>query len=254
METQSKIGGEDGEMETGEKSSKGRITGERLKLEELLHHAAAMETRDRISGELEENPATCREETVHRLVSDIMSKFEAKVGDVAPVLEAEDTRNRKEAVAALSFGFKLQLCSGQIDELRREMCKLLRSFSPENKDVKRTMITFCSEPYVRRIAKLQWIAERISSMLQRMDPDLDSKVKSNIVQLKSESFLSAMEEVEEESSREGVAGEGRRGREVSMETEAKRFAAYRVYWERIWGVHNSFEDQSEHTTHMLHAC
>uniref|UniRef100_M8CCV5 Uncharacterized protein n=1 Tax=Aegilops tauschii TaxID=37682 RepID=M8CCV5_AEGTA len=180
-----------------------------------------------------------------------MSKFEAKVGDVASVLEAEETR--KEAAAALSLGFKLQLCSEQIEELRREMCGLLRSFSPENKDVKRTMIAFCSDPYVRRIAKLQWIAKRIS-MLQQMDPDLDSKVKSNIVQLKSESFLSAMDEVDEECSREGVAGEGRRGQEVSMEMEAKRFAAYRFYWKRLWGVHNSFENQTEHTTHMLHAC
>ncbi|XP_037487541.1 uncharacterized protein LOC119365983 [Triticum dicoccoides] len=241
MEPQSKIRDEDDEMETGGELSTGRSSGE------SLHLAAAVETEWRITGDSDENSVFILEETVHRLVSDIMPEFEAKVGDVASVLEAEETR--KEALAALSFGFRLQLFSEQIDELRHEMCKLLRSFSPENKDIRSTMIKFISEPYLGRICKLQWISERVS-MLQRMDPDFDSKVKSTIIKLKSESFLLAMEELkeeeeeEEESGREGIAGEGRGDQEVSMEMEEKRFASYRRCWERLWGNDRSFEDQT----------
>ncbi|KAI4965028.1 hypothetical protein ZWY2020_057634 [Hordeum vulgare] len=157
-------------------------------------------------------------------------------GDIAIVFEAQ--QNRKEALAVLSFGFRLQLLSKQIDELWREMCKLLRAFSPENKDVMRTMIMFTCEPYLRRICELQWISERIS-MLQRMDSDFDSKVKSMIIELKSESFLSAMEKLKEESRRQGCGDQ-----KVSMEMEEKRFTAYRLYWERTWGNTNSFEAQT----------
>ncbi|KAM3370871.1 hypothetical protein ACQJBY_018303 [Aegilops geniculata] len=237
MEPQSKIRDEDDEMETGGELSTGRSGGE------SLHLAAAVETEWRITGDSDENSVFILEETVHRLVSDIMPEFEAKVGDVASVLEAEETR--KEALAALSFGFRLQLFSEQIDELRHEMCKLLRSFSPENRDIRSTMIKFISEPYLSRICKLQWISERVS-MLQRMDPDFDSKVKSTIIKLKSESFLLAMEELkeEEESGREGITGEGRGDQEVSMEMEEKRFASYRRCWERLWGNDRSFEDQT----------
>ncbi|KAM3390429.1 hypothetical protein ACQJBY_012182 [Aegilops geniculata] len=236
MEPQSKIRDEDDEMETGGELSTGRSGGE------SLHLAAAVETEWRITGDSDENSMFILEETVHGLVSDIMPEFEAKVGDVASVLEAEETR--KEALAALSFGFRLQLFSEQIDELRHEMCKLLISFSPENKDIRSTMIKFISEPYLGRICKLQWISERVS-MLQRMDLDFDSKVKSTIIKLKSESFLLAMEELkEEESGREGIAGEGRGDQEVSMEMEEKRFASYRRCWERLWGNDRSFEDQT----------
>ncbi|XBJ05112.1 hypothetical protein VPH35_023952 [Triticum aestivum] len=239
MEPQSKIRDEDDEMETGGELSTGRSSGE------SLHLAAAVETEWRTTGDSDENSVFILEETVHRLVSDIMPEFEAKVGDVASVLEAEETR--KEALAALSFGFRLQLFSKQIDELRHEMCKLLRSFSPENKDIRSTMIKFISEPYLGRICKLQWISERVS-MLQRMDPDFDSKVKSTIIKLKSESFLLAMEELkeeeEEESGSEGIAGEGRGDQEVSMEMEEKRFDSYRRCWERLWGNDRSFEDQT----------
>ncbi|XBI59240.1 hypothetical protein VPH35_040347 [Triticum aestivum] len=85
-----------------------------------------------------------------------------------------------------------------------------------------------------------------------MDPDFDSKVKSTIIKLKSESFLLAMEELKEEeeeeeeegSGREGIAGEGRGDQEVSMEMEEKRFASYRRCWERLWGNDRSFEDQT----------
>ncbi|KAE8793107.1 hypothetical protein D1007_32317 [Hordeum vulgare] len=232
LEPQSKIGN-GGEMEAGgESSSTGRRGGESLD-----NAAAAVETQGGTTGDSDENSVFCRAEAVHRLVSDIMPEFEAKVGDVASVLEAEETR--KEAVAALSFGFRLHLFSKQIDELRHEMLKLLRSFSPENKDIRRTLIKFISEPYLSRICKLQWISERIS-MLQRMDPDFDSKVKSTIIQLKSESFLLAMEELKEDSGREGVTFAG----EISMEMEEKRFASYRRCWERIWGNERNFEDRT----------
>uniref|UniRef100_A0A453D614 DUF6598 domain-containing protein n=2 Tax=Aegilops tauschii subsp. strangulata TaxID=200361 RepID=A0A453D614_AEGTS len=136
-------------------------------------------------------------------------------------------------VAVLSFGFRLHLFSEQIDELRHEMCSFLRSFSSENKDIRSTMMKFISEPYLSRISKLQLISDRIS-MLQRMDSDFDSKVKSTIIKLKSESFLSAMED------------ELRRaGQEDSMEMEEKRFVAFHLYWERIWGKDgHSFEKQT----------
>uniref|UniRef100_A0A8I6WS39 DUF6598 domain-containing protein n=1 Tax=Hordeum vulgare subsp. vulgare TaxID=112509 RepID=A0A8I6WS39_HORVV len=139
-------------------------------------------------------------------------------------------------MAVLRFGFRLPLFSEQIDELRHEMCNILRSFSPENKEIRSTMKKFISEPYLSRICNLQLISKRIS-MLQQMDPDLDSKVKSMIIKLKSESFLSAMKELENESHREG--------QEESMEMEEKKFAAYRLYWERIWGKDDhSFENQT----------
>ena len=72
-------------------------------------------------------------------------------------------------------------------------------------------------------------------MLQRMDSNFDYKVKSTMIKLKSESFLSAMED------------ELRRaGKEDSVEMEEKRFTAYHLYWERIWGKDgHSFENQSE---------
>lgn len=248
LETQSKIG-DDGEMETRCEESKRRSAAS-LELEDLLHRAAvqtqmwigedaeseelldlaAKETQGRIVGQANNLSS------LPKFISEIMLKFGEVAGDIAMVFEAQQTR--KEALAVLSFGFRLQLLSKQIDELWREMCKLLRSFSPENKDVMRTMIMFTREPYLRCICKLQWISERIS-MLQRMDSDFDSKVKSMIIELKSESFLSAMEKLEEESRREGCGDQ-----KVSMEMEEKRFAAYRLYWERTWGNTNSFEAQT----------
>ena len=71
-------------------------------------------------------------------------------------------------------------------------------------------------------------------MLQRMDSDFDSKVKSTIIKLKLESFLSAMEDELH-----------RAGQEDSVEMEEKRFDSYRRCWERLWGNDRSFEDQSE---------
>lgn len=249
LETQSKIG-DDGEMETRCEESKRRSAAS-LELEDLLHRAAvqtqmwigegaeseelldlaAKETQGRIVGQADNLSS------LPKFTSEVMLKFREVAGDIAMVFEAQQTR--KEALAVLSFGFRLLLLSKQIDELWREMCKLLRSFSPENKDVKRTMIMFTREPYLRCICKLQWISECIS-MLQRMDSDFDSKVKSMIIELKSESFLSAMEKLEEESRREGCGDQ-----KVSMEMEDKRFTAYRLYWERTWGNTNSFEAQSE---------
>jgi hypothetical protein len=72
-----------------------------------------------------------------------------------------------------------------------------------------------------------------------MDPDLDSQVKSRMLELKSESFLSSLKK-EEGSIGTGVSG------------EATAFAAYRLCWERHWGDSYSFEDQSTKTfTHMI---
>ncbi|KAF7007105.1 hypothetical protein CFC21_022072 [Triticum aestivum] len=251
LETQSKIG-DDGEMETRCEESKRRSAAS-LELEDLLHRAAlqtqmwigegaeseelldlaAKETQGRIVGQVHSLSS------LPKFVSEVMLKFGQVAGDISMVLEAQQTR--KEALAVLSFGFRLQLLSKQIDELWREMCTLLRSFSPENKDVMKTMIMFTREPYLRGICKLQLISEHIS-MLQQMDSDFDSKVKSMIVELKSESFLSAMEKLEE-SRREGCGDQ-----KVSMETkkleEEKRFTAYRLYWECTWGNTNSFEDQT----------
>ena len=163
-------------------------------------------------------------------ISEILLKFRNFVGDINSVFEAEQTR--KEAAAVLSLGFRLHFFSKQIHELWQEMCKLQSLFSPENKDVMRTMIVLKNE-YLPRICKLQWIAKRIS-MLQQVDPDFDSKVKLMMIQLKSESFLSTMEEVE----REHIC-------KSSMEEEERRFAAYRMNWGRIWGHDKDFEDQSE---------
>ncbi|KAI5010498.1 uncharacterized protein LOC123430973 [Hordeum vulgare subsp. vulgare] len=248
LETQSKIG-DGGEIEMRCEESKPRSAAS-LELEDLLHRAAvqtqmwigedaeseelldlvARETQGRIVGQADNLSS------LPKFTSEIMSKFREVAGDIAIVFEAQ--QNRKEALAVLSFGFRLQLLSKQIDELWREMCKLLRAFSPENKDVMRTMIMFTCEPYLRRICELQWISERIS-MLQRMDSDFDSKVKSMIIELKSESFLSAMEKLKEESRRQGCGDQ-----KVSMEMEEKRFTAYRLYWERTWGNTNSFEAQT----------
>ncbi|KAI4963277.1 hypothetical protein ZWY2020_015118 [Hordeum vulgare] len=154
------------------------------------------------------------------------------VVDIAKVFE-EKKKIREEAMAVLRFGFRLAAFSEQIDELRHELCNFLRSFSSENKDIRNTMMKFISEPYLSCISKLQLISDRIT-MLQRMDSNFDSKVKTTIIKLKSESFLSAMED------------ELRRaGQEDSMEMEEKRFIAYHLYWERIWGRDgHSFENQT----------
>ncbi|KAF7004246.1 hypothetical protein CFC21_019477 [Triticum aestivum] len=162
-------------------------------------------------------------EKIRRVMPDAF-RIEAKV------FEAEQTR--KEAAAVLTLGFRLQFFSKEIHELWQQMCKLQSLFSPENKDVMRTMIVLKNE-YLPRICKLQWIAKRIS-MLQQVDLDFDSKVKLMMIQLKSESFLSAMEEVE----REHIC-------KSSMEEEERRFAAYRMNWDRIWGHHKNFENQME---------
>jgi hypothetical protein len=179
------------------------------------------------------------EDNIQRLFSDILLKFEDDAGKIASVLEEEKTR--KEAEAVLSFGFRVHLIGLEIDELRREMRGIVREFSPDNKDVMSTLVMFTREPYLHRIAKLQCISNRIS-MLQRMDPDLDSIVKSKMTELKSESFLSALKENEEErSAGEGVTAEDRG--KYSVEMDEKRFAAYRLCWERTWGNGYSFEDQ-----------
>ncbi|XBI95522.1 hypothetical protein VPH35_031969 [Triticum aestivum] len=229
------------EMETGGKSSTGWSSAASLELEELLHRAAIL-TQTRVGDGNAENEELLDLAATERivgqagnplsweLISAIMPEFEAKVGDIASVLQVEETR--KEAVAVLSFGFRLRLFSEQIDELRHEMCNFLRSFSSENKNIRSTMMKFISEPYLSRISKLL-ISDSIS-MLQRMDSDFDSKVKSTIIKLKSESFLSAMEDELH-----------RAGQEDSVEMEEKRFAAYHLYWERIWGKDgHSFEKQS----------
>ncbi|KAM3390449.1 hypothetical protein ACQJBY_012194 [Aegilops geniculata] len=220
LETQSKIG-DDGEMETRREESKRRSAAS-LELEDLLHRAAvqtqmwigqgaeseelldlaAKETQGRIVGQVHNLSS------LPKFVSEVMLKFREVAGDIAMVLEAQQTR--KEALAVLSFGFRLQLLSKQIDELWREMCRLQRSFSPENKDVMKTMIMFTREPYLRGICKLQLISEHIT-----------------------------MEKLEEESRREGCGDQ-----KVSMEMEENRFTAYRLYWECTWGNTNSFEAQT----------
>ena len=154
-----------------------------------------------------------------------MSKYVAQGGDIAPLLEADNTR--KEAEAVLSFGFQLELLGRQIDELWRELRRIVISFSPDNKDVRRTMNMLAREPCLHGVAKLRWISEQIS-MLQRTDPDLDSQVKSTMMKLRTESYLSSIKEL-----RDGVA------------EDEERFAAYRLCWERTWGDDYSFEDQSE---------
>ncbi|XP_044959294.1 uncharacterized protein LOC123410416 [Hordeum vulgare subsp. vulgare] len=197
----------------------------------VLPDLVAKETQETIAGQAG-NPFLC--EPVSKFISGILSKkFDEDVGDVASVLEAE--RTSKEAAAALSFAFRLGLCCKRIDEVWREMREILRSFSAEKKDLVKTMTMFASEPYVRRIAKLKWISARITR-LRRLDPDLDSKVKSTLVRLKSESFLSAMEE-----EREGVAGQDGAKSYAEMD---KSFAAYRLFWERTWGTDYSFENQT----------
>ncbi|XBJ18789.1 hypothetical protein VPH35_009873 [Triticum aestivum] len=147
--------------------------------------AAKEETQETIVGQADN---TFLSESLPKFIIDILSKFQEEVGDVA------------SAAAALGFAFRLELCCKRIDELWREMREILRSFSAEKKDLVKTMTMFTSEPYVHRIAKLKRISERITA-LRRLDPGLDSKVKSKLVRLKSESFLSAME-----GEREGVAG------------------------------------------------
>ncbi|CAM0880919.1 unnamed protein product [Alopecurus aequalis] len=170
------------------------------------------------------------EETVHRLAGVIMSKYEAKVGDIPPILEAEKTR--REAGAVLSFGFEVELFGRQIDQLWCELRGIVSSFSPENKDVRKTMIMLMREPCLHGIAKLRWISEQISR-LQQMDPDLDSEVKSSMMKLKSESYVSSIKE-QERSSDKGVV----------EDKDEKTFAAYRLCWERTWGNGSGFEDQT----------
>ncbi|KAI5016564.1 hypothetical protein ZWY2020_006415 [Hordeum vulgare] len=251
METRGKIG-DGGEMETGGKSSDGSRRAASLELKNLLYRSGIL-TGAEIGGDIEieelfdlfaneaqewivgQADSQLRWETVQELTVQILLKFEEVVGgDIVKVFEEKTIR--EEAMAVLRFGFRLPLFSEQIDELRHEMCDILRSFSPENKDIRSTMKKFISEPYLSRICNLQLISKRIS-MLQQMDPDFDSKVKSMITKFKSESFLSAMKELENESHREG--------QEDSMEMEEKKFAAYRLYWERIWGKDDhSFENQT----------
>ncbi|XP_040254185.3 uncharacterized protein [Aegilops tauschii subsp. strangulata] len=192
--------------------------------------AAKEETQETIVGQAD-NPFLWQSKP--KFIIGILSKIQEDVGDVASVLEAE--RTRKEAAAALSFAFRLELCCKRIDELWREMHEILRSFSAEKKDLVKTMTMFTSEPCVHRIAKLKRISERITT-LRRLDPGLDSKVKSTLVRLKSESFLSAME-----GESEGVAGGD--GAKSSAEMD-KSFAAYRLFWERTWGTDYSFEHQT----------
>ncbi|VAH52825.1 unnamed protein product [Triticum turgidum subsp. durum] len=251
METQSKIG-DGGEMETGGKSSERSRSAASLELKNLLDRAGIL-TGGEIGGDTEieelfdlfaneanewivgQADSQLRWETVQELTVQILLKFEQVVGaDILKVFEEKTIR--EEAMAVLRFGFRLSLFSEQIDELRHEMCNILRSFSPENKDIRSTMKKFISEPYLSRICKLQLISQRIS-MLQQMDPAFDFKVKSTIIKLKSESFLSAMKESENDSPREG--------QEHSMEMEEKKYAAYCLYWERIWGKDgHSFENQT----------
>ncbi|XP_037479628.1 uncharacterized protein LOC119356750 [Triticum dicoccoides] len=247
METQSKIG-DGGEMEAGGKSSKGSRSSASLELENLLHRSGILADGDRGGGAdseelldflametqewiVSQSDSQLRWETVPELTTEILLNFEEVVVDIAKVFE--NKKIREEAMAVLRFGFRLPAFSEQIDELRHEMCNFLRSFSSENKDIRNTMMKFISEPYLSRISKLKLISDRIT-MLQRMDSDFDYKVKSTMIKLKSESFLSAMED------------ELRRaGKEDSVEMEEKRFTAYHLYWERIWGKDgHSFENQT----------
>lgn len=197
----------------------------------VLPDPAAKETQETIVGQAD-NPFLW--ESVPKFIIGILLKFEEDIDDVASVLEAE--RTRKEAVAALSFAFRLELCYKRIDELWHEMRQILRSFSAEKKDLVKTMTMFTSEPYIHRIAKLKRISERITT-LRQLDPDFDSKVKSTLIELKLESFLLAME-----GEREDVAGED--GEKSCAEMD-KSFAAYRLFWEQTCGTDYSFEYQSE---------
>ncbi|KAM3370868.1 hypothetical protein ACQJBY_018300 [Aegilops geniculata] len=247
MGTQSKIG-DGGEMEAGGKSSKGSRSSASLELENLLHRSGiladgergggadseelldflAMETQEWI---VSQSDSQLRWETVPELTTEILLKFEEVVVDIARVFE--NKKIREEAMAVLRFGFRLPAFSEQIDELRHEMCNFLRSFSSENKDIRSTMLKFISEPYLSRISKLKLISDRIT-MLQRMDSDFDYKVKSLMIKLKSESFFSAMEDELCKA-----------GQEDSVEMGEKRFTAYHLYWERIWGKDgHSFENQT----------
>ncbi|XP_048559412.1 uncharacterized protein LOC125539921 [Triticum urartu] len=259
METESKIG-DCREIETLGKSSKGCRSAGYLELENLLHRAriqiaeqigrgfqcrglhdlVAKETQGHVVGQAHSQLPW---DTVPDVTTEILLKFEKVVGDIDKLFQAE--KIRKEAMAVLRFGFRLHLFSEQIVELRHEMSKMLQSFSSVNKDIRSTLLKFISEPYLGRICKLQRISERLS-MLQRMYPDFNTKLKSTIIKLKSESFSSAMEELkqEEESGREGVAAEGHGDQKVSMEMEGKRFASYRRCWECIWGNDRNFEDQT----------
>ncbi|KAI4989925.1 hypothetical protein ZWY2020_038288 [Hordeum vulgare] len=248
IETQSKIG-DGGEMDSGRKSSKGSRGSASIELENLLHRSGILtdgeigggavteELLDFLAKETQEwivnqSDSQLRWETAPELIAEILLKFEEVVVDIAKVFE-EKKKIREEAMAVLRFGFRLPAFSEQIDELRHELCNFLRSFSSENKDIRSTMMKFISEPYLSRISKLQLISDRIT-MLQRMDSDFYSKVKSTIIKLKSETFLSAMED----ELRRG-------GQEDSMEMEEKRFTAYHLYWERIWGRDgHSFENQT----------
>ncbi|KAI4989923.1 hypothetical protein ZWY2020_038286 [Hordeum vulgare] len=248
METPSKIGN-GGEMAIGRMLPKGSRGSASIELENLLHRsgiltdgeigkgAVSEELLDFLAKETQEwivsqSDSQLRWETVPELTTEILLEFEQVVVDIAKVFE-EKKKIREEAMAVLRFGFRLAAFSEQIDELRHELCNFLRSFSSENKDIRNTMMKFISEPYLSRISKLQLISDRIT-MLQRMDSNFDSKVKTTIIKLKSESFLSAMED------------ELRRaGQEDSMEMEEKRFIAYHLYWERIWGRDgHSFENQT----------
>jgi hypothetical protein len=223
------------ELLRGQILTQTRISQDDHERVELLD-PAAVET-----SESDDNSVSSEETTIHRWVTDVFSKYEAEGGDIASLLEADKTR--KEAEAVLSFGFNLHLLGPQIDELRRELRRLVMSFSPENKHVLRTMIMFTREPYLHSIAKLGWISNHIT-MLRGMDPELDSKVKSTMIEMKSKSFLSSLEEVERGN---GEGGAGEDGGEFSVEMDKKRFAAYRLCWERTWGNGYSFEDQSKST-------
>jgi hypothetical protein len=168
------------------------------------------------------------EETIQMLAEGIVRKCEAEGPDLSRMLQLKETR--KEAKVALRFGLDFALFGKYIDELQRELRNIISAFSPENSDVRSSMITLANEPCLHGVAKLRWISELIS-MLRMMDPDLDSQVKSRMLELKSESFLSSLKK-EEGSIGTGVSG------------EATAFAAYRLCWERHWGDSYSFEDQT----------
>uniref|UniRef100_A0ACD5UUN9 Uncharacterized protein n=1 Tax=Avena sativa TaxID=4498 RepID=A0ACD5UUN9_AVESA len=168
------------------------------------------------------------EERINILAGAIMYKYEAQDRDLARMLEVVE--NQKQAEVALKFGFDFELLGKDIHELRRELRRIVSTFSPSNTDVRRIMIMLASEPCLHGAAKLRWISEKIS-MLRRIVLDLDSEVKSRMLKMKSESYLSYLKK-EESSIGKGVAG------------EATAFASYRLCWERHWGNGYSFEDQT----------
>uniref|UniRef100_A0ACD5UGP7 Uncharacterized protein n=1 Tax=Avena sativa TaxID=4498 RepID=A0ACD5UGP7_AVESA len=182
------------------------------------------------------------EERIKILAGAILYKCEAHGCDLARMLEVNEIQ--KQAEVALKFGFDFELLGKDIDKLRHELRRIVSIFSPDNRDVRRSMIMLANEPCLSGVAKLRWISGKIS-MLRRMDLDLDSEVKSRMLKLKSESYLSYLEK-EECSIGKGVTG------------EATTFAAYRLCWERHWGNGYSFEDQtllsSMQFTHCKPSC